>query len=133
MLKQSADYAAIIKYAKRKYRGIGHFTLCYASLRDYWFALPFDNMEPNDIVIPFIFEGGHWQTVHTKDPGDWQQWVADVYHCSECWGCKQTNFSMFVELMETMMQKDRDDYSPHPSLAAECAAYWNELCAMYPN
>lgn len=65
--------------------------------------------------------------------GDWKQWIADVYHCSECWGQKMTDDEMFLDLTENMKQKDPDDYSPDPSLYKECAAYWNELCDAYPN
>lgn len=62
-----------------------------------------------------------------------EQWVADVYHCSDIWGQQQTEDDMLLELTETMKQKDPDDYSPSPYLFRECAAYWNELCDMYPN
>jgi hypothetical protein len=62
-----------------------------------------------------------------------EQWVADVYHCSDIWGQQQTEDDMFLELTETMKQKDPDDYSPDPVLYRECAAYWNQLCSQYPN
>lgn len=64
---------------------------------------------------------------------NYKQWIADVYHCSGCWGQKQTEEEMLLELTETMKQKDPDDYSPDPSLYKECAAYWNALCDAYPN
>lgn len=65
--------------------------------------------------------------------GDWRQWIADVYHCSDCWGEKMTVDDMRVMLTESAREKDPDDYSPDPSLAAACAACWNELCDLYPN
>jgi hypothetical protein len=64
---------------------------------------------------------------------DWQQWIADVYHCSGCWGQRMTADDMRITLTESQKQKDPDDYSPSPSLCKECAAYWNELCDLYPN
>lgn len=67
------------------------------------------------------------------EKGDWKQWIADVYHCSGCWGQKTTDEEMMMELVETRMQADPDDYVPDPSLYRECAAYWNDLCDRYPN
>lgn len=64
---------------------------------------------------------------------DYRQWIADVYHCSECWGQKMTDDEMKLDLIEAMQQKDPDDYSPDPALYRECAAYWNELCDAYQN
>ena len=66
-------------------------------------------------------------------PEEAEQWIADVYHCSEIWGQKQTEEEMLIELTETLEWKDPDDYSPDPSLYKECAAYWNLLCELYPN
>lgn len=60
------------------------------------------------------------------------QWIADVYHCSDCWGERMTEDDMRITLKESMKEKDQDDYSPDPSMARECAAFWNELCDMYP-
>ena len=65
--------------------------------------------------------------------GDWQQWIADVYHCSDCWGCKMTDEEMLLDLVESRKHADFDDYVPDPTLYKECAAYWNELCEAYPN
>ena len=65
--------------------------------------------------------------------GDYKQWVADTYHCSDCWGCKTTEEEMLLDLVETRKQADFDDYVPDPTLYKECAAYWNELCDAYPN
>lgn len=62
-----------------------------------------------------------------------KQWLANVYHCCECWGEKETSKSMFIMLCETMKEKDPGDFSPHPSLCVDCAKYWNKLCDMYPN
>ena len=64
---------------------------------------------------------------------DWQQWIADVYHCSGSWGEKMTEDDMRIMLVESQLQKDPDDYSPSPFLCAECASYWNSLCDTYPN
>ena len=62
-----------------------------------------------------------------------RQWVADDYHCSEIWGQKQTEEEMLLELTEMQKCKSPEDYSPHPVLFRECAAYWNALCDAYPN
>lgn len=64
--------------------------------------------------------------------GDYKQWIADSYHCSECWGQKMTDEEMLLELAETRRQADPDDYVPDIMLYKECAAYWNELCDRYP-
>ena len=68
-----------------------------------------------------------------ENRNNYRQWIADVYHCSECWGQKMTEEEMLLDLTETAKQKDPDDYSPDPSLYKECAAYWNALCEAYPN
>lgn len=68
-----------------------------------------------------------------ENTNDYRQWIADVYHCSDCWGQKETVDGMRIMLEETMKEKDPDDYSPDPSQATECAAYWNHLCDLYPN
>ena len=68
-----------------------------------------------------------------QNRNDWQQWIADLYHCSDCWGQRMTDDEMRLDLEETLKEKDPDDYSPDPDLAPECAAYWNELCEMFPN
>lgn len=65
--------------------------------------------------------------------GDYKQWIADVYHCSECWGQKQTDEEMLLDLAESRRQAYPDDYVPDIILYHECAAYWNELCDAYPN
>jgi len=65
--------------------------------------------------------------------GNWQQWVADVYHCSDAWGQKMTDEEMLLDLAETRRQADPDDYVPDIMLYHECAAYWNQLCDAYPN
>ena len=65
--------------------------------------------------------------------GDYKQWIADVYHCSECWGNKMTDEEMLLDLAETRRQADPDEYVPDIMLYKECAAYWNRLCDMYPN
>lgn len=62
-----------------------------------------------------------------------EQWITDVYHCCEEWGQKMTTDDMRIMLAEHMKEKDPEDYSPDPALAEECAAYWNELCELYPN
>ena len=64
---------------------------------------------------------------------DYRQWIADVYHCSDCWGQKMTDGDMCIMLVESAREKDPDDYSPDPSLYHECAEFWNELCDLYPN
>ena len=64
--------------------------------------------------------------------GDYKQWIADSYHCSECWGQKMTYEEMLLELAESRRQADPDDYVPDIMLYKECAEYWNELCDRYP-
>ena len=64
--------------------------------------------------------------------GDYKQWIADVYHCSGCWGQKQTDEEMLLELAESRRQADPEDYVPDIDLYQECAAYWNDLCDRYP-
>lgn len=63
---------------------------------------------------------------------DYKQWIADVYHCSDCWGQKMTDDEMRTTLIEAQKEKFPDDYSPDPSLFRECAAFWNDLCEAYP-
>ncbi len=64
---------------------------------------------------------------------EYKQWIADLYHCSDCWGQTMTPEEMRIDLIESLHMKDPDNYSPDPSLYRECAAYWNELCAAYPH
>lgn len=64
---------------------------------------------------------------------DYRQWIADVYHCSGCWGEKMTEDDMHVTLTEAALEKCPGEYSPDPSLARECSLFWNELCDLYPN
>lgn len=62
---------------------------------------------------------------------DYRQFIADIYHCSNCWGCKQTTAEMRVNLEQWWQEIDQDDYCPDPSQAAACAEYWNHLCDIY--
>lgn len=68
-----------------------------------------------------------------ENRNDYRQWIADVYHCSGCWGEKMTEDDMRITLTETAREKWPGDYSPDPSLARECSVFWNELCDLYPN
>lgn len=61
------------------------------------------------------------------------QYIADVYHRSNEWGIPTTEEDMYIALVEWNKEKDEDDYCPSPSLYKECAAYWNQLCELYPN
>ena len=61
-----------------------------------------------------------------------EQWIADVYHCSDCWGCKTKYSWMKLDLQETRKQKDPGDYSPPVKMYKVCADYWNRLCDLYP-
>lgn len=61
-----------------------------------------------------------------------RQWIADLYHCSDCWGQKMDDDDMLLLLIEMQKEKDPDDYSPDPVQFLECTAYWNELCELYP-
>lgn len=70
---------------------------------------------------------------HNITDNEYTQYIADIYHCSDIWGQKYTDMEMYIELMETQKQKTPGDYSPDPFLFQECAAYWNELCELYPN
>ena len=62
-----------------------------------------------------------------------QQWIADNYHCSDCWGCKTKYSWMKEELKEAEIGKFPSDYSPPVEMYRICADYWNELCDRYPN
>ena len=84
---------------------------------------------PEDIRHGYVWMEYH----HNITDPNYEQWTADCYHCSEIWGQKQIDMEMYIELMETQLQKFPEDYSPSPYLFRECAAYWNELCDMYPN
>lgn len=90
-----------------------------------------------DTLMSWILSGNtaHIRRIsHTAEEiEECRQWVADVYHCSDCWGQTMTEEDMRETLIEHQKEKFPDEYSPDPSLAAECAAYWNELCTMYPN
>lgn len=61
------------------------------------------------------------------------QYIANCYHCSDCWGEKMTVDDMRISLIEWNKEKNPEDYCPHPSLAKQCADYWNHLCDLYPN
>ena len=63
---------------------------------------------------------------------DYKQYIADIYHCSDCWGCTMTTEEMYINLIEWRQETDTDEYCPEPSMAALCAEYWNELCNLYP-
>ena len=61
------EYADALRYAKRKYRKTGHFTMFYGPIRSRWFALPFDGIEPNAMTVPFVFEGKRWRPITLDD------------------------------------------------------------------
>lgn len=63
---------------------------------------------------------------------EYMQYIADCYHCSECWGEKLTVEDMRTNLIEWNKDTDPGDYCPDPSLAEECANYWNQLCDLFP-
>lgn len=63
--------------------------------------------------------------------GDYKQWIADVYHCSDIWEQEQTEEEMYIELLESKKQADIDTYVPDPALYKYCAAYWNKLVKWY--
>lgn len=91
-----------------------------------------------DVLMSWILSGEIAAVLHrlsqsAEDIEKCHQWVADVYHCSDCWGQTMTEEDMRETLIEHQKEKFPDEYSPDPAMAAECAAYWNELCAMYPN
>lgn len=72
--------------------------------------------------------------VPVSDPEPaYMQYIADTYHCSDYWGEKITTEDMYINLVEWNKGKDPEDYCPHPSLAKQCADYWNHLCDLYPN
>ena len=64
---------------------------------------------------------------------NYKQYIADVYHCSECFGEKMTEEDMRINLIEWNREADPGDYVPDPALYKQCAAYWNELCERFPN
>lgn len=67
-----------------------------------------------------------------NNTGNYKQWIADVYHCSENWGQKITVKEMYIELSESRKQCSPDDYVPDKRLSKQCADYWNKLCELYP-
>ena len=62
-----------------------------------------------------------------------RQWIADVYHCSDCWGEKMSDEDMKILLEESHDEADLDDYTPPVGMFHELAEYWNELCERHPN
>ena len=62
-----------------------------------------------------------------------EQYIADLYHCSEIWGTRMTVEDMRITLEEIEKEKWPGDYSPVPETAEQCTRYWNELCNLYPN
>lgn len=65
--------------------------------------------------------------------GDYRQWIADYYHCSETWGQKMTEGEMLLQLVETRRETDPSEYVPDITLYRECCEYWNQLCDAYPS
>lgn len=61
-----------------------------------------------------------------------KQWLADVYHCSDIWGEKQTEQDMKENLKQWRIDSEDDDYTPDPGMSKMLADYWNELCDRYP-
>ena len=105
--------------------------------------------EPSNIikyktVVRISFNDGKYKEVYTlpvkyadyienmEELRKAKQYIADVYHCSECWGIKQTPEDMKANLTEWNLARDPGKYCPSVSLYNELAAYWNELCDMYP-
>lgn len=64
---------------------------------------------------------------------NYKQFIADAYHCSETWGEPIAEDDMRINLIEWNKDTDKSEYCPPVSLFRECAAYWNKLCASYPN
>lgn len=60
----------------------------------------------------------------------YEQFIADLYHCSGCWGEKVTEQEMKCNL-EQWQREGIDDCPPVESYRL-CAAYWNLLCDWYP-
>ena len=69
----------------------------------------------------------------TETDNDYQQYIADIYHCSETWGQKMTEEEMYISLVEWEKEKCPGDYSPSPYLFRQCCEYWNHLCDIYPS
>ena len=61
---------------------------------------------------------------------DYKQFIADIYHCSGCWGSTTTPAEMKANLIEWESEGIED--CPNINMAANCAAYWNELAQKYP-
>lgn len=60
---------------------------------------------------------------------DFRQWVADMYHCSECWG-ERTTVHDFRYNMRNWIADSIEVPQFVPVSAA--VAYWNRLCELYP-
>lgn len=64
---------------------------------------------------------------------NYKQFIADIYHCSDCWGIKQSEHEMLANLEQWRQEIGQEEYCPDLSQAAACVAYWNHLCDIYPD
>lgn len=86
-----------------------------------------------EFIPPEGFRHGRtWMEYYPDPEPEYIQYIADSYHCSDCWGEKMTVDDMRISLIEWNKEKNPEDYCPDPSLARECADYWNHLCDMFP-
>lgn len=125
------EYNKLRKYTKVEKGSIYDFI---PGKKKYLYRLT-DVQEISAFPVPenIIRHGRTWsEVISDTESGKFQQWIADDYHCSSIWGQKQTEEEMLTELVETLSWKDPEEYSPAPYLYKECAAYWNQLCDMYP-
>ena len=59
----STDFNTVLKYAKRKYRCLGHFTIMRSAIKKDWFVVPYSDIKPSDVVTPYVFDGRKWQEI----------------------------------------------------------------------
>ena len=61
-----------------------------------------------------------------------RQFIADIYHCSDSWGVKQSEQDMYENLL-AWNKEITDGYVPPVESYKECTIAWNKLCDLYPS
>ena len=132
------NYKTWTQYRKNcciKYRSC--YDWKHGTKRKYLYLLTDVQPVPEFIPPEDIRHGRTWMEFHGNvyqpdlEP-EYMQYIADCYHCSDIWGEKMTVEDMRINLIEWNKDTDPGDYCPDPSLAEECAHYWNHLCDMFP-